>query len=341
MTNANAHIRNDAGNLPLPRLAFVGTGWIGRLRMEALVRDSKAQCCILLDPSDEAVKAATDLVPDIETSESFDELLEADLDGVVIATPSALHASQCVQALQKGKAVFCQKPLARNSAETKQVVEAARAADRLLAVDFSYRHLAGMGPLREMIAAGELGDIFAADLVFHNAYGPDKPWFYDMHAAGGGCVMDLGIHLVDLAMWLLQSEQADDVSSKLFQQGMPLNPPYHVVEDYAQAAFTLGNTQARLCCSWNLNAGQDAVIEARFYGTKGGASVTNIDGSFFDFEVHHLQGTATHKLAGYPDDWGCRALTAWVEQLSYSPAFDQDVEQVIRIANVIDRIYHR
>jgi predicted dehydrogenase len=45
--------------------------------------------------------------------------------------------------------------------------------------------------------------VFAVDLVFHNAYGPDKPWFYDPELSGGGCVMDLGVHLVDLALWSL------------------------------------------------------------------------------------------------------------------------------------------
>src|SRR5690606_29470248 len=98
-------------------------------------------------------------------AESIDELLTMDVDGVVIATPSAMHADHCIKALGSGKAVFCQKPLARTSAETRCVVEAARAANRLLAVDFSYRYLAGMERVRELLARGELGEIFAADLV--------------------------------------------------------------------------------------------------------------------------------------------------------------------------------
>lgn len=340
MMNSYAHSQESMA-VQLPRLGFVGVGWIGRLRMEALLEYNTAQCCALHDTSLDAIKAAVELEPAVEVYQSFRELLDSDLDGIVIATPSAMHAGQCIQALNNGKAVFCQKPLARTLAETSQVVEAARAADRLLSVDFSYRHLAGVGRLREMISAGDLGDIFAADLVFHNAYGPDKPWFYDVEAAGGGCVIDLGIHLVDLAMWLLDEPHAKEVSSSLFAKGRRLAPPYLEVEDFAEANFELGPTQTRLCCSWNLNAGRDAIIEAKFYGTKGGAAISNVNGSFFDFEVQHFQGTASHQLAIYPDDWGGRALNEWVEKLSYSPAFDQEVEQVIRVAKVIDRVYHR
>src|SRR5205085_415527 len=128
-------------------------------------------------------------------------LCELDLDGLVIATPSASHAVQARAALERGIAVFCQKPLARTAAETASVVEAARAANRLLGVDLSYRHTEAMRHIGALARSGELGDIYAIDLVFHNAYGPDKAWFRDVKLSGGGCVIDLGTHLVDLALW--------------------------------------------------------------------------------------------------------------------------------------------
>jgi len=325
----------------LPRLGFVGTGWIGRLRMQALMQDGNAEFHALHDPCPDAVHAAAKIDPEMRVCRALDDLLEADLDGIVIATPSALHADQCIRALEGGKAVFCQKPLARTRQETARVVDAARAADRLLAVDFSYRYLAGMAQARDMIAAGALGEIYAADLVFHNAYGPDKSWFYDLKAAGGGCVMDLGIHLVDLLLWLFEDERVSRVSSNLFHLGHRLTPPLHVVEDYALAELDIGSTHARLSCSWNLHAGQDAVIEAKFFGTQGGLAINNVGGSFYDFEIHHFQGTHRRKLAGYPDEWGGRALSDWVERLGQNPGYDSAVERVIQVADTIDRIYHR
>ncbi len=115
-------------------------------------------------------------------------------------------------------AVFCQKPLGRDGIEVRAVLAAARAADRLLGVDLSYRFTAGMVAIRDLVQRGELGAIFAVDLVFHNAYGPDKPWFYDRAELGGGCVIDLGVHLVDLALWVLGGDRARAISASLLEQ---------------------------------------------------------------------------------------------------------------------------
>ncbi len=334
-------MNQDKAGVQVPRLGFIGTGWIGRMRLQALLQTGRPTFCTVYDPSSEAATAAAALAADIAVTTSLGDLLEADIDGVVIATPSAMHAEQCLAALAAGHAVFCQKPLARSYAETHRVVTAARNADKLLAVDFCYRYLQGMEQLRRIIAAGELGDIFSADLVFHNAYGPDKPWFYSVDSAGGGCVMDLGIHLVDLALWLLGGNEVNSLSATLFHQGRKMWPPFAVVEDYAVAEFALTMTLVRLCCSWNLHAGRDAIIEARFYGTKGGAIVRNVGGSFYDFEVCTCNRTAERMLGGYPDDWGGRAFLHWVDRLAGGNAYDPRVEQVEQVALVIDRIYSR
>lgn len=341
MSVAKAQILDKRPANRVPRLGFVGTGWIGRLRMQSLLHTELAEFCAAYDVSLEAAEAAAALCSGMQVPDRLNDLMAADLDGLVIATPSAQHARQCITALSHDKAVFCQKPLARTAAETARVIEAARLADKLLAVDFSYRHLAGVATLRDMIKAGELGTVFAGDLVFHNAYGPDKHWFYDMRSSGGGCVMDLGIHLVDLAMWLLGDGAVTKLSSTLLHRGQPLSAPYDVVEDFALAEFNLEDARLRLSCSWNLHAGRDAIIEASFYGTRGGAAIRNVNGSFFDFELYRLDGTAEKKIAGYPDDWGGRALVDWVQRLSHSSAYDPKIAQVLKVAEVIDRIYRR
>jgi predicted dehydrogenase len=259
-----------------PRLGFVGLGWIGRARLDALEADGVAEIAALADP---AVSDALD---------TLDELLDIELDGVVIATPSALHAEQAIAALEQGLAVFCQKPLGRTEAETREVVEAARRADRLLAVDLGYRQIEAFRAAREVVRSGQLGEIVAGDLVFHNAYGPDKPWFYDPVLSGGGCVTDLGVHLVDLALWILGLEP-EVVTSRLV--GEP-------VEQFATAELD----QLRLACSWNLHAGRDAVVEATFYGSEGAVSVYNVDDSFYDFRCVRMRGTSTEVLVEPPDE---------------------------------------
>ena len=318
-----------------PRLGFLGVGWIGRKRLDALVAAGAAEATAVFDP------AGAD-VPGAETAASLDELLAADLDGVVIATPSALHAEQAIAALERGLPVFCQKPLAITANETRAVVDAARRADRLLSVDFCYREVEAARKLKEVVDAGELGDVFAADLVFHNAYGPDKEWFYDVQLAGGGCVIDLGIHLVDLALWVLGFPAVEEVTAQRFRDARLLARGERAIEDYAVATLVLeGGTAVRLACSWNLHAGRDCAIEATFHGKEGGVSLTNVDGSFYDFAAHRFSGTSSTLLAEPPDDWGGRAAIRWAERVAAGERFDPAAERIVEVAEIVDRICGR
>jgi predicted dehydrogenase len=123
-----------------PRLGFLGVGWIGRSRLEALTRSDCASVVALADPA----------VP--QSLGSLDELLALDLDDVVIATPSALHARQVLAALDLGLAVSCQKPLATAADEVQVIVDRALAADLLVGVDLSYRHVRAFRAAREAVA---------------------------------------------------------------------------------------------------------------------------------------------------------------------------------------------
>ena len=326
-----------------PRLGFLGTGWIGRHRMEAMLATGAVEAAGIAEPESEAAAAARALAPDAALVPDLDALLSLDLDGIVIATPSALHADQSVRALERGLAVFCQKPLGRTEAEARAVVEAARRADRLLGLDLSYRFTAGMAAIRDLVRAGGIGRVGAVDLVFHNAYGPDKPWFHDPALAGGGCVMDLGIHLVDLALWVLDFPDVAAVSGHLRAGGAPLPPGGRAVEDYALATIELaGGALVQLACSWRLPAGRDAVISAAFYGTGGGgAALRNLGGSFYDFAAERFRGTSRETLAAPPDEWGGRAAADWARRLATGERFDPEAERFVAVAAVLDRIYGR
>jgi predicted dehydrogenase len=325
----------------LPRLGFLGVGWIGRNRLEAVASSGLAKVAAIADAAPEVAAAAQAVAPAATLVTTLDDLLALDLDGVVIATPSALHAEQAIAALERGLAVFCQKPLARTAAEARQVVDAAQAADRLLGVDMSYRFTLGMQRIRALIEAGALGEVYAADLTFHNAYGPDKAWFYDPALSGGGCLMDLGIHLVDLALWALGFPTVIATASRRFAGGRPLHG-HDVVEDYTIAQLDLASGAAvRLACSWRLAAGCDAVIAAAFYGTAGGAALQNVGGSFYDFTAEHYRGTAREMLAAPPDAWGGRAVVDWARQLAGGGRFDAAAWQLVDVAAVLDRLYDR
>jgi predicted dehydrogenase len=237
--------------------------------------------------------------------------------------------------------VFCQKPLARSAAETAAVLTAARSSGRLLGVDFSYRHVAGLPQMRELVQSGAIGHVYAATLVFHNAYGPDKPWFYEVERAGGGCLMDLGIHLVDLALWITGARTANVIDSACWAGGEPLVRRDRV-EDFAHARLELeGGTSATITCSWNLDAGQDAVISAEFHGTAGSLRMRNENGSFYDFVVERLRRTSTEVIARPPDAWGGRAAIGWARALARSRAYDPSVETTLEVSSILDRIYEQ
>lgn len=337
----------------LPRLGFLGVGWIGRNRMEALARDGVARVTAVADPQPEALDAAVEVAPSAVRAGSLEELLEHELDGVVIATPSALHADQAVAALERGLAVFCQKPLARDAAETQRVLEAARAADRLLAVDLSYRHVQALRAAREQVASGAIGELHTLDLVFHNAYGPGKPWFTDPELAGGGCLIDLGTHLVDLALWLTEAAGSSDrdrvvpLSSISGQRNhaigvvtaRTLSLHGHAVEDHATAELALGEVRARVACSWFSSAGRDCAFECTAWGSEGSVSVRNAGGSFYDFRAELWRGTGSETLVEPPDEWGGRAIAAWAERLRGDRSYDPATDELELVAETIGAIY--
>jgi predicted dehydrogenase len=320
------------------QLGFLGVGWIGRNRMEAMLGSGLAQAAAVCDPSDEMVAEALAIAPGAARVGSLEEMLALDLDGVVIATPSAMHAGQAVVALQSGAAVFCQKPLGRNADEVEAVLAAASSADRPLGIDLSYRHTAAMQAIRERVRSGELGEIFAADLVFHNAYGPGNAWFWDPALSGGGCLIDLGIHLVDLALWLLDFPEVEAVDANLLRDGHKKKP--REVEDFAFGSMTLANgAVVRIACSWNLAAGADAVIRASFYGTSAGAEMANENGSFFDFHADLLRGRERERLASPPDAWGGRAAVEWLKRVAAGGGFDATTTGLLQSARALDRLY--
>lgn len=324
------------------RLGFLGVGWIGRSRLTALAASGVAQVSAVADTNPDvagevAAAAGAGVMP-------VDEMLSGGggLDGIVIATPSAHHAEQSLRAFGAGSAVFCQKPLARTAAECASVVDAARRADRLLDVDLSYRRLTAVDRMRDVIDSGELGEIYAADLVFHNAYGPDKSWYTDPALSAGGCVIDLGIHLVDLALWVLGAPDVVGVTSRLFAHGQPVPPDGSVVEDHAIARLDLRvGTAVSLSCSWFLHAGTSAVISATFYGSKGSVALANVDGSFYDFRAVRNVGTTRTVLAEPPDEWAGRAIVGWAQRLASDSGYDPAAERFVEVARVLDRVYGR
>ena len=324
------------------RLGLLGVGWMGLKRLEAMTQLGVGEIVAVCDPARDRVTRARALATGAVPCGTIDEMVDHDLDGVVICTPSALHTRECLECLDWGLPIFCQKPLASTAAETTAVVLEAQTQDCLIDVDLCYRRLAAVEAIMDLAGSGELGDLYAARLTFHNASSPDHAWFCDPKTSGGGCVIGLATHLVDLAVRVLGSP-VEDVESACFANGERLTRPIEApIEDYATARLRLrSGAVVDLACSWNIALGQDAVIEADFFGTKGGARMRNVGGSFYDFTAVHTRGSRSRVLAEPPDDWSARALTDWARRLSEGAGFDSEAWDLVHVARVVDEIYGR
>lgn len=336
-----------------PRLGFAGLGWIGAMRLEAIAEAGAAgagEITALCEPAAARLEEVARAHPGAAAFSSFDEMLacagDLGLDGVVIATPNALHAPQTLAALERGLAVFCQKPLALSGREAREMVDAARRADRLLGVDYSYRFTDGMQALRGMVERGELGRVFSVDAAFHNAYGPDKAWCRDPRLAGGGALMDLGVHLLDLALWVLDTPAAAAVAAVhggAWSGGEPIDRPGGPgIDDFAGARIEVaGGAAVSLAVSWNAHAGQDCVIRLAAFGTAGGAEFRNVAGSFFDFELVRFTGRSGAVVVRESRDWLGRAIVDWAVSLGRGRGFDPEIERSVTVSRAIDAIYGR
>ena len=323
------------------RLGFVGTGWIGCSRMRALKECGIVDTAIITDISDERIRDAASIYQDYVVCRTLDEVISMEPDGIVIATPNAFHVQQACKALEAGIPVFCQKPLGRNSKETREVISLASKKNCLLDIDMSYRYLEAARHFQNILQRGEIGEIYAVDAVFHNAYGPDKLWFYDPDLSGGGCLIDLGVHLIDLILWLLGFPDVYEIWGKLFCGGEKFKKRNGKVEDYAVVRMELETgCNVNIACSWNLNAGTDAIIRLNMYGKSGGLSIYNLNGSFYNFRAEKFMNTSRQVLCSPPDDWGGRAITKWAQKLSANCEFEKSVSQIENTALIIDTIYN-
>jgi predicted dehydrogenase len=326
---------------PRPRLGFVGLGKLGRSRLEAMIRESDAQIAAVADPSTDAAREALALAPQARPCAGLADVLRAGVDGVVLATPSSEHEVQVLEALKAGVAVFCETPLGPTAHEARALVEEARRRDLLLGLDVVLRFSPAAAMLRELVQSGSLGTIFAADLRLHSVRGPDERWSYDRARSGGGCLMDLGIHLVDFALWALGGPRVERASGRLFVHGRPIRDRRSDgVEDFATLDLELDcGCDAHITCSWKLNAGRGRGFKASFYGTEGGVSARAAEGSFEAVAVERHRGDSTETLASAADPWSARAALVWARRLAAGERFDPEVESAVRVAEVLDRVY--
>lgn len=272
------------------RVGIIGAG-VGRAHAEgyAALAD-RVEIAAIAGLDDERVLrlAAKYQVPQT-FREYTDMLAQADIDAVSIAVPNMLHAPVTIAALQAGKHVLVEKPLARTAAEGRTMIEAAEAAGKILMVSFNHRQRNDAQWLRQYVASGALGRIYYAKAYWMRRKGIPGlgSWFVNKEQAGGGPLIDLGVHVLDLAMFLMGEPQPTAVSANTYAEFGPRGlkgagwkqstgqSVSYQVEDLATAFVRLeGGATLLLEASWatHSSAGDDYGVV--LYGTEGGAALT-------------------------------------------------------------------
>lgn len=194
--------------MPPLRIGLIGCGRIAeRVHLDALARTPALRVTALADADADRLEAAARRAPGAARFATADALLAyGDVDAVVIATPPATHAALALAAIEAGRHVYVEKPLATRLADAHRVVDAGRATGVVGAVGFNYRFHPLVEATRARIA--EVGPLVAVRTVFATATRPLPPWKRE-RATGGGVLLDLGSHHVDLVRYLTGEDIAE------------------------------------------------------------------------------------------------------------------------------------
>jgi predicted dehydrogenase len=329
---------HSADGHPVPKLAFWGMDWIGRRRLEAILSSGAARVVAVGDPVPEQAAAGARVAAGARAISSFKELLSCGADGLVISTGTPEMGLNAMQALDRQMAVFSQLPVGRSRREVNEVVCSARRANRLMEADHPYRFSDAMQEVSKCVASGELGEIYAVELGYHHAFSPTRPRSSSGELPREGCMMDLGLHLIDLALWSLGFPAVRSVASQLRAGGLRVRGR-DASEDYATAQIELERTSVSLTCSYQVPVGCQAQIMATFHGTRGGAGLRNLDGTTYRFVAERYLGATRETIAGHSAGWIGRGTAEWARRLGESACFDPRADQLNRLAGVVDAIY--
>ncbi len=185
------------------RFGLIGLGGIGQVRKAAI---EQSPACTLTAAFDINKDNAAQLDGGVRFYDSLEAMLDADsCDAVVISTPTNFHCEQAVAALEAGKHVIVEKPMASSLEQCRQMLDTAKRMGKVLTVGFNHRYFEAVKEVRNAIQSGEIGKLsYIRSYTGHTGLSEFKsPWMYDKDVMGGGTLMDNGIHVLDLTQHLM------------------------------------------------------------------------------------------------------------------------------------------
>jgi predicted dehydrogenase len=226
---------------------------------------------------------------------SAEEMLKKEkLDVVSVATPNKFHKPLTVAALRAGCHVLCEKPMAMNAKEAQVMLDEAKKAKKRIMINFSYRFTEQAASLKKQVDSGILGDVYFGRTIWLRRRGMPKfgGWFGQKELSGGGPLIDLGVHRLDLALWLMGYPKPTWVMGSSYNpiasEKARLEGKDFDVEDMAVGMIKFANgATLEIEASWASNIAERELMETRLLGTKGGLVQRNLnEGYQFEAEIY-------------------------------------------------------
>ncbi|MCH7515529.1 MAG: Gfo/Idh/MocA family oxidoreductase [Bacteroidetes bacterium] len=204
-----------------------------------------------------------------ERYKDYRELLaKSDVDAVIVATPTALHKEIAIDCLNANKELLVEKPIARTFKEATAIVKAAKKNNKKLMVGMNLRFRPDTLLLKSLIQSKEIGDPFYARAVWIRRQSSEEKWFMKREDAGGGVILDLGISLLDLSLWLMDYPNVKTVQTQNFYQSRK------TLEDTSISFIRCGNSKLiNIETSWALPVEKD-LFQLSVYGSNGSVTST-------------------------------------------------------------------
>jgi len=333
-------------------------GGVARLRHIPALQEAERRGTARIVAVCEPVAAALDLAGEqagVDASSRYlawqDIVARDDIDVITIATPNSLHEPIAIAALESGKHVFCEKPLALSLEGARRMAAAAHESGRQTGVNHRYRWVPSAMYLKELIETGELGEIRQAFMNYFNGalIDPTTPiQWRQTRAEGGGVLGDIGSHLIDMVLWLLGPIERVRCDLRTFTKERPTATGEMAqvdVDDAVTCQLELASGATVVMNASGLCLGRTNYQRIEVYGTKGG-SVYEIDRTG-DIGSDHLQvcfGPAQHRTVGMApartlprhDGTPIGSFLDFFESIQTGQPFPVNFDAAVRVQAVLD-----
>ncbi|OBR64189.1 oxidoreductase [Paenibacillus oryzae] len=330
------------------------------LKQNSDLVDMVAFCDII---PEQAEKAAQQFgAENAKTYTSYKELLEdGSIDIVHVLTPNLQHSFITVDALEAGKHVMCEKPMAINSAEAQKMLDAAERTGKKLTIGYQNRWNDDSQTLHRACREGALGEVYMAKAhAIRRRALPTWGVFADKEQQGGGCLIDIGTHALDLTLWFMDNYKPRSVSGSVFSKLRdkpegnmfgPWKPEELEVEDSAFGLIKMENgATIFLESSWALNTTDVKEAKASLYGTNGGAEMKQGADYTGELVFNNIQfgKQMETKAAGGPgiayfgagaNDPGAKEARQWLEAVIHNTEPLVKPEQAFVVTRILEALY--